>query len=255
MKYRKLLIASGTLTVILFIALAFFTVFRVYDVSVKYSVYSDEDYSTAEEVVSSYKGKNLVFLDAQEIADEIVEKTNLKVLSVKKVYPFTIEVELFSSEERFAIANENGGYYVLDVDYVVLKTRDTLVNPADGLSDVLLEFKTELKPSITLKSSLIYENEELFESLKTVASCFDSPRDRVYSISVIETAEKGNYRIEVIMRSGVVMQIRKATALTREKTLAGISKYESLKDNDLLSGTIECYEMDNGEVVSVYTKR
>lgn len=254
MKHKKLLILSGALTVILFFVLVFVTVFRVYDVSIDYSVYSNEDYLVAEEILASYKGKNLIFVDTDEIAAKIVENTNLKVRSVEKEYPFSLKAELYSSEERFAIEAENGAYYVIDVDYVVLKTRDTLVNPADGLSDVLIDFQTEIKPSITLKQPLEYANKELFDSLKTAIDCFDSPRDRIYSVTVIETQEKGNYRIEINMRSGVTMQIRKATKSTREKVLAGISKYESLLGGDLLNGTIECFEMDNGSIVSVYTK-
>ncbi len=254
MKHKKLLILSGALTVILFFVLVFVTVFRVYDVSIDYSVYSNEDYLVAEEILASYKGKNLIFVDTDEIAAKIVENTNLKVRSIEKEYPFSLKAELYSSEERFAIKAENGAYYVIDVDYVVLKTRDTLVNPADGLSDVLIDFQTEIKPSITLKQPLKYANQELFDSLKAAIDCFDSPRDRIYSVTVIETQEKGNYRIEIDMRSGVTMQIRKATKSTREKVLAGISKYESLSGGDLLNGTIECFEMDNGSIVSVYTK-
>lgn len=253
MKYKKLLLISGIATVILFSVLVSVTVFRTYDVVVNYSVYTSDETEDVENILSNYKGKNLLFLDANKIAEEITENTNFKVRGVTKKYPYTLVVDLYSEEERFAL-KEGDSYYVLDVDYVVLKTRDTAINPADGLSDVLLVFNTTETPTVTLKRPLEYANESLFSALKTAISCFESPRDSLYSVTVIETPEKGNYRIELLLRSGVKMQIQKADFKTYEKVSAGISKYRELTDNDLLSGVITCLERDDGQVVATYTK-
>lgn len=254
MKYKKLLLISAIVTMCLYAVLVFTTVFRVSDVSVNYSVYEDDDYLVASEILSSYKGKNILFIDTDEIAEKITKNTTLKVRTVKKKYPFTVTADLYSSEERFAIRSGED-YYVLDVDYVALKKRSTAINPSDGLSDLLLVFETSIQPEIVLKKSITYDNVTLLNSLKTAVSCFDSPRDRLYSVTVIETPEKGNYRLEVLTRSGVTIRIQKATEKTFEKVSAGISKYEMLEDNDLLSGVIECLERADGQVVATYTKK
>lgn len=253
MKYKKLLLISGILTTILYAVLVFVSVTRVYDVVVNYSTYSDDEYSVTEEILSEYKGKNLLFLNTDEIAEELTKKTGLKVRSVTKKYPYTLAVDLFSSEERFAIKSGDV-YYVLDLDYVVLKTRENVINPADGLSDVLIIFQTELQPEITLKQPLVYDNEELFTALKTAIGCFESPRDNLLSVTVIEMPEKGNYRLELLLRSGVTVRIQKAVDRTYEKVSAGISKYYELADGDLLVGTITCLERDDGQVVATYTR-
>ncbi len=254
MKHKKLLLISAILTAVLYVVLVTVTLFRVSDVNVNYSVYSFEDYAVCEDILASYKGKSLVMLDAEEIALKITQNTNLKVRSIKKDYPFTLTLDLYSGEERFAVADGDSGYYVLDSDYVVLKKRDTFINPADGLSDLLLIFDTEAEPVVTLKKPLFYENQTVFDSLKTVVSAFDSPRDSLYSVRVIETEEKGNYRMELSMRSGVKILVFKATEKTKEKVLCGISKYRSLSDSDLITGKIECLERSTGEVTAVYTR-
>lgn len=254
MKHKKLLLISGIVTACLYVTLVLVTLFRLSDVNINYSVYSDEDYKVCEEILSSYKGKSLALIDTDEIALKITENTNLKVRRIKKEYPFTLSLDLFSGEERFAIKDGDNGYFVLDSDYVVLKKRTTFLNPADGLSDLLLIFDTEVKPAITLKKPLQYDNPLVYDALKTTVACFSSPRDSVYSVRVIETDEKGNYRMELSMRSGVKILVFKATDKTREKVLAGISKYQSLSDSDLITGKIECYEKDNGEVTAVYTR-
>lgn len=252
MKYKKVLIISSVLTILLFITLAFLTIFRVNDVSVTYSVFQHEDYVKAEEIIESYKGRNIFFVDEGEIAQKITENTNLKINTIKKRYPFTLVLDLYASEERFAIKGEDG-YYVLDLDYVVLKTRETELNPADNLTDVVLEFQTTIQPEITLKQPLKYADEALFTALKTTISCFESPRDRLLKVVCIETQEAGNFRIEIYMRSGVKIEIYKATQDTREKVLAAISRYQSIVDGDLLKGTIACYKLDSGEITAVYT--
>lgn len=255
MKYSKLFLISAILTTCLYVTLVLTTVFRVTDVNVKYSVYDDEDYTVATGILSSYKGKNLAFIDTDEIALKITENTSLKVRTIKKQYPFTLTADLYSSEERFAVKLKGiEGFYVLDVDYVAIKTRSTAVNPSDNLSDLLLIFDTKLQPEITLKEELRYDNELLLNSLKTAIRLFESPRDRLYSVTVTEMPEKDNYRLEFLTRSGVTIRIFKATEKTYEKVSAGIAKYQTLTDNDLLSGVIECLEKSDGQVVATYTK-
>lgn len=255
MNYKKTVLISGIIALCLYFALVFVTVTRVSDINVNYSAYSFEDYELCMQVLSEYKGKNLLFLNTDEVKERVVAKTGFKVKSVNKNYPFSLEVNLYSDEERFAIVY-NDEIYVLDDDFSVLRKRETLINPADGLSDVLIEFKTEIQPTVEFKKPLVYSDEEVFNSLKTAISCFSSPRDYLSSVAVIETPEKGNYRIEINMRSGLKILVYKAAEKTQEKVLAAISKYNGLNGGDLICGVIESYTLsDSGKVTAVYTRQ
>lgn len=253
MKHQKLFIVSVILVFILYVVLSFITVFSVSDVKLTFSVYSDEDVSAACEILDSYKGKNLLFIDTGEVASRITEETSLKVEYVRKSYPYTLEAKIFAREERFVIESD-GEYYVLDDEYTVLKTRSTPLNPSDGLSDVLLIFETEVQPVLNVKSELGYADEALYAALKTTVACFLSPRDLLESVTLTETEEAGNFRITVKMRTGTEMVIFKATARTEEKVNAGIAKYSALTDGDLLCGRVLCYEEDSGKITATYTR-
>lgn len=254
MNYKKTVLISGIIATVLYLTLVFVTVFRVNDVNLNVSAYSFEDYGVCTEVLAKYKGKNLLFLNTDQVKDEIVRQTGFKVESVIKNYPYTLTVNLYSNEERFAI-EYNDSIYVLDEEYVVMKTRDSLINPADNLSDVLLKFETTVQPVIEKKKPLVYSDDEVFTALKNAVAVFDSPRDVLSSVTVIETAEKGNYRIEMQMRSGVKLLVYKATEKTSEKVTEGILKYSELSDGDLIGGVIECLMLDSGKVTAVYTRQ
>ena len=254
MKHSRILALSITAAVLVYALLCFVTVFSVSDVTTEYSIYQESEVSKAEEILSSYRGKNLVFINTEEIERRILEETSLKVLEIKKVYPFTLKASFFARQERFAVQREDGSYYILDDEYTVLHTRDTLVNPSDNLSDILIRFTVSDTVTLREKSTLSISDQALYDGLKTVVSAFSSPRDVIESLDIFQMPEEGNYRLNLRMRSGVTVEVYKFTSRTAEKISRGIAKYNALTDGDKLSGTINCYEKDSGEVVAVYTR-
>ncbi len=249
MKHRKLFLISVTALALLFVVLCFFAVFSVNDINVQYSVYSDSDKALCDEILDGYRGKNLLFLDVDDLKQEILDKTSLKVESITKQYPFTLNVKLFARQERFAIQTAQGDYYILDDEYTVIDKRQSPINGADNLSDIILEFITPDTLTLNLKAPLELSNDSLLQSLKLSLSCFDSPRDLIERVTVYKVDnEADNYRLIFTFRSGVKMEVRKALDLPKEKTQAGLQKYLSLTDVDLFKGTIICYTLDSGEV-------
>ena len=249
MKHRKLFILSVTLAAVLYVVLCFFAVFSVNDISVNYSVYTDSDKAACEQILSSYRGKSLLFLNTDKLAQEITDSTNLKVESITKRYPFTLDIKLFSRQERFAIKTAQGDYYILDDEYTVIDKRPTFENASDKLSNVLLEFVTGDVVTAEIKKPLTISNDQLLQSLKLALSCFDSPRDLLEKVTVFKVDnEVDNYRFIFGFRSGVTMEVRKALYKPQEKCMAGLEKYLSLQDINLYKGTIICYTLDSGEV-------
>lgn len=251
MKHKRALIFLLTTVIIAFAVLIFVGLFSVKDIDVNYSIYGDNEYDLVE-VLSKFKGKNLIFLDEEEVQKELEAKTVLKIDEIKKVYPSTIKVSVSSRQERFAIEGENGEYFIVDDEYAVVAIRNDIANNTDTLENVLVRFDVSDNLQFSLRSSLDFSNAILF-SFKTVADSFKSPRDEIEQIYVYETEERGNIRITVFMRSGVKIVLYKATERTQEKIVTAKNKLAGLADTDKLFGEIICLEREGGEIYATYT--
>lgn len=251
MKHKGLVIILSALVVIAFAILVFVALFSVKDIVVSYSVYG-ERVTGVEDVLSEYKGKNLLFVNQDEIEKKLKDNFALKIDWVKKVYPSTIEVGVSSRQERYAISTGQGDYYIVDEEYAVVARRSDTSNFADRLNNVVVTFDVDENPSFAVNSSLDAENKYV-KAFETVVEGFSSPRDVIESVLIYETAEKGNVRITVKMRVGVSIVVYKALDKTSAKIAAAKSKYESLSDEDKLIGEIQCLESDSGAISAVYT--
>ncbi len=252
MKHARLVIILSVLTTLAFAAMIFHVVFTVRDVNAYYSVYTDDEVAKVEEVLSSYKGRNLLFVSVKDVEKRITEETSLKVKSVKKVYPNAIKVELTGRQERFAIPAGDGTYYILDEEYSVVAKRTSLKNP-DGLDNIILSFDTIDKVEVKEKQTLNVTDGGILEVTANIISSFASPRDALSSVTVSERKEeKGNITVYVTLRDGVIIEVRKALDKGKAKIQAGIAKYNTLSDWEKTEGIIICNEV-KGEVAATYT--
>lgn len=252
MRYKRLLLILSIVVLFAFSALVFVAVFSVKDIDVTYSVYGETG-DLAEEILSQYVGRNLLFVDEAEIADRLKSATALKVDFVEKVYPSTIKVSLSSRQERFAISDGAGGYYVADEEYAVVDKRSTAANSTDALDNIVVRLDVGESLTLAVGGELPIEEKPYLKAFKTVVESFSSPRDEICSVLIYQTAEAGNYRITVTLRQGVRIVVYKATEKTFQKINAGISKLSALTDAEKLDGKIECWELDGGSVTAVYT--
>ncbi|MBO4572552.1 MAG: hypothetical protein J5762_02120 [Clostridia bacterium] len=253
MKHKRLLIILSAAVATAFAVLVFVALFSVKDVVVHYSVYG-ERVTAAEEVLSQFKGKNLLFVDENEVADLISEKLALKVDGVKKVYPAGIEVSVSRCRERYAFYRD-GAYYIADEQFAVVDKRDDSSNSGDGLGNIIVETDINEELSLEVLTRLDYVNDPYIRALKQTVEPFSDPRDVISRILIYETAEKGNVRITLSLRTGVEIVVYKAFERTGEKVSAAIEKLSTLSDGDKLVGKIECLEREDKTVYAVYTVR
>lgn len=246
-----MLIFLLTTVSIAFAVLVFVALFSVKDIDVCYSIYGENEYDCVK-ILSKYKGKNLLFLDEEEVRKELEAQTVLKINEVKKVYPSTIKVSVSSRQERFAIEGKKGEFFIVDDEYAVVAVRGDTTNNTDTLNNVLVRFDVSETLNFSVRSYLDFSSSVL-SSFKTVADAFDSPRDEIEEIFVYETEEKGNIRISVSMRSGVKIVLYKATERTQEKIVTAKNKLDGLDDTDKLFGEIICLERVDGEIYATYT--
>ena len=251
MKHKRLLIILSVVVALAFCVLIFVALFSVKDVTVNYSVYGAR-VDGVEDVLSAYKGKNLLFVSENDIEKTIKDNYALKVDFVKKVYPSTIVVGVSSRQERFAVETGEGDYFVVDEEYAVVARRADCSNFADSLNNVVVTFDVSEKPQVGLNKYLD-TTDAYVKAFFGVIEQFDSPRDEIESVSVVETAEKGNVRITLKTRVGLSIVIFKALEKTEEKAEAAVAKFRYLSDTDKLSGKIECLETSDGKISAVYT--
>ena len=251
MRYRRLLIILSLTVATAFCVLIFVALFSVKDITVDYSVYGSR-VEGVEEVLASYKGRNLLFVGEGEIEQTIKDNFALKVDFVKKVYPSSIEVGVSSRQERFVIPTGEGDYYVVDEEYAVVAKRGDRCNFADELDNILVTFEVSEPPVININKHLDLTNAYV-KGFKDTIEKFSSPRDEIESVSVVETAEKGNVRITLKTRVGVSIVIFKALEKTDEKASAAVAKFRFLSDSDKLTGKIECLMLADGSISAVYT--
>ena len=253
MKHKRTVIYLLVAVIAAFAVLVFVSLFSVKDIEVSYSVYGENQYD-CKKILSKFKGQNLLFLDEGEVQRELEKQTVLKIDKVEKVYPSTIKVSVSSRQERFAILDKSGEYFVVDDEYSVVAKRDSIKNHTDELDNILVKFDVSSDLKFSIRDNLDFSN-EVFSSFKTVADSFESPRDEIKEITIFETEERGNYRITVNLRVGVKIILYKASEKTQEKMAKAIAKLKALSDTDKLSGEIISLEREGGEIYATYTNK
>lgn len=256
MRHAKWLFVLYSICFIAMAVLLCQSLFSVSDVIVTYSVYTDSDTLKTAQLLQEYKGKNLIFLNTEKIKNNVTENTLFKVESVRKAYPNKLEINLKSCRERFAVKT-NAGYVILDDEYMVCDVRNNLDNSSDNLKNILIEFENEREnfENLKIKDYLTFSNQDVLDSLKTVISAIDSPRDFISSVRIEEKEKGSNYYVYLTTVEGVEIELRKVLSKPEEKTLAGVEKYRSLSDSDRLIAKIAVYESVLGDIVATFTKR
>ena len=252
MKHARLLIILTIALVTGFAVFFVVSLFTVKDVVSEYSVYGAAKFDEVESILSEYEGKSLVFVDCDEIKKRINENTVYNVESVTKEYPSTIRVELSSRQERYAVADPDGGYFILDEVFAVSDLRADYKNTADELDNILLDFIGVDRPELVVKTRADREHNVALSLVGSIVGKIEGPRDHIVSV-VVEDKGYGDYYLTVNFREGVTAEIRKADEQTDSKAEKTFEKYFSLSDKDKLSGKIICFALSgDGEVVAQY---
>lgn len=103
-----ILIAVAFILVTAFSSVALFT---VKEINVSYSLLSEENSKTdkVEKTLEEYMGKNLMFVDENEIVSKVEGNHYLEVVSVDKQFPNVLNVTVKERKPVYVV--ENSGYY------------------------------------------------------------------------------------------------------------------------------------------------
>ena len=250
MKYPKLILILSSVLAALVVVLFLTSLFSVKDSEFSCSVYGEADFEELEEILGAYKGKNILFIDTENIRKEINDKTFFNAESVKKIYPSTIGVTLSARQERYAV-QDGDEYYILDEAFTVTEKRASVKNRSDALDNIVLSFKGVEPPALSIKTRVDAGANVEFGLIGEITRGLSSPRDHITAIT-FDDRGYGDYYILVSMREGVTVEIRKARERIAEKVQKAFDKYFALSDKDKLSGRVICYELVSGEIVAYY---
>ena len=252
MKHKRLLLITTCLVFVMICVVALRELFSVKDVNVVYSVTSNEVTEEMQSLLEKYKGKSIFLVDEQEIIDEITANRYLKVVSVKKNYPNEIVVNLTQRLEKYYYFNGENTYY-FDDEYFVVRASE-LPETVDFLTEIsfsnidgtALTVDCNLKSVINFPYSFNADVDKIYDCIKNVSS-------NVKKISFVTTQEEGNYRVRLLMREGVTIEVRKAGDSLTDKLNQAITFYIELEEARKIEGVVIVQRNDNGKITTVHT--
>ncbi len=234
MKYKRVLIF---VTILFFITVLIFSssmLFSVNEIEVKGSTISNSNedvLSKTEEVVTLYKGKNYVFINENKISKEIeASSPYVKVVSVKKIFPNKIVVEVKERKEALCLVY-NSTYYTLDEELVILKVENENKNNVDGLKNVELNLNVADFDEAELKAGNVLNiyDKNAFNYLKESVAKFLENRQNLESVTLEVKRDGTMYnRLTLLMREGVKFNIQKANDQTLLKLDKAFEFYKNL---------------------------
>ena len=257
MKHKQLLILSTCLVFLMICFVSLRELFTVKDINVIYSVTSEGVTEEVYSLVEKYKGRNIFSVDLAEIKQEIVSNNYLKVLSVEKKYPNGIVVNLIERSERYYYEANDSVYY-FDDEYFIVRSEDSVPVGETYLTEwAFVEIMSGNKIPVDCSLMSYFSFPDAFgDDVAIVSDKIIEVASSVTKITFVSTGEEGEHRINLQMREGVVIEIRKAGFLLEEKLTSGIAYYNSLDESKKIDGLIYVQIDDkSGRVTSNYQKQ
>lgn len=240
MRAKKTLVIILTALVFLScIALGFSAVFRVESVQVDCVTISDEAKTEVQDLqkllTDAYKRES-TFTVKEERAREIVDGfAYFRFVSFQKAYPNRIVVEVVEDSEVYAVANADGGYYILNAEGTVLGIRDDYVNRSDSTGTQYNVLLSGFTATGVKGESLVGDGN--FPYLLSICQKADETlggiRRNVVSAEIQGGASPETVVFKLSMREGVNIYLRNPTQALLERTQAVISYYLSKDGNGL----------------------
>ena len=141
-----ILIAIAFTLVVLFSCVGLLAIKKV---EVDYAVSAQRnDTDNVQKTLDGYLGKNLLFLNLNEVKDSISNQAYMEITSMEKKYPNVLAISIVERKETYRLQND-GKTYILNENGYVLNDTGELVQ---GLNVIDLEFISfRNAPNSTLK--------------------------------------------------------------------------------------------------------
>ncbi len=187
MNIKRLAVIFIAVIFVVVTAFSSVAIFTVKQIDLSYSVLEGEvsnPSAVKKQLDSNYVGKNLLFLDEEDVVESLKDDYYLEVLSVDKQYPNVLKV---SVKERLAVyaVNYGGEYYYATKDGFVVEKVSSFTQTRDIIELDLSGFATA---NVTVGQNITTDDDELLLSLFEMAKAINLT-DCVKSISVENVTE------------------------------------------------------------------
>jgi hypothetical protein len=227
-----------------FVALiiCFGVVYAVRNINITYEKYSDtsattREYTLVESALNGYKGKNILAISESEITKLVNGTTDesgslVRLVSFEKVMPCTLNIVIKERIETFAY--EKGDRFdIYDEDGILLSENAlTNLNKIDECPNVLI---TGDVPEATVAAEVCtyFKND------------FDALRALVKEIKFEQSSVTVNNTLTFELYSGLKIVIFEWQTSTKEKISVCAEKYFSLTDEQKITGSIRCQQVQS----------
>lgn len=255
-----ILIAVAFTLVLLFSCVALFS---VKEIEVDFAVSEETDTKSVQETLDKYLGKNLMFVDTEEVKSTLKDYQYMEVLSVEKKFPNVIKVKIEERRETYYL--EHGeNVYVTTADGFVLNVIEKSAYQGNvewdkitlRVVDVDLSDETKSEQDADLTGKKIGETVsivgdeflgQVFEMAKSVklTDCIEEIKvERVVNGAII-----GAKDVVINTRTGVKIRIMDADNLGMEKMRRAFVEYDNASTDYVKTFNYILVGISNGEIV------
>ncbi len=238
-------------------------VYRVNEITVFAPAISDEAKTEAEDLkkrlLEAYKKQSTFFADREE-ADKVIEDfPYFRIISFEKAYPNRLVIEVREDAEVYAVANlqEEGTYYILNADGVVLGVRDNPANRSTDGHNVILRGTEKAPLTAVGKKGEVLSGDEclpaLFAFVKSVSAKLEGIQRNVLAVEIDRPAsDEAETTIKLYMKEGVTLYVRNPLSQTEAKAERIIEEYTALGDKQKTEGILVLFDGEEGEDFEIY---
>ncbi len=245
------------LTVLVFLSgtmLGISAVYRVKDVTVNVSYVTAEARAAGEQLQTEleeiYKNDATFFADEDKARAVLAKYPYFQLSDFEKSYPKRLVISVVENAEMYAIEKEQGKkYFILSSDGTLLEVRENYVNLLNGKENILLK-------GLDVEAELgnLPTGDGCFNVMLTMCQSFSKKLDGAQrNVTAVEVLRRSpQWLFKVTMREGVAIYFHAPAVLTEEKVTEAVRVYQSLKQEEKLTGRIYISE-NEGAVLSQYS--
>ncbi len=224
MRTKKISLILIVVAFILIAILSTVSLFYVRKAQVNFAVSEKTDSSEIQQLLDGYIGKNLLFLDTEEIVQALKGYHYLEVVRVDKKYPNVIEVSLKERREVYYF-EQDGKVYITNEDGFVLNSYSGTVQN-DNRQMIKLEVKGVNVLQATPGSVLKTDSEQLMTAVFEMAKSVNLT-NCIKAIKVDKPAPNELADVEFDTYTGVKIRILKAEESGVNKINQAFNVYDS----------------------------
>lgn len=223
MKSKKFVLISIAVAFFLIVLLSCMTLFSLRKIDTKFAVSEGFNTQEVQEVLDEFKGKNLMFLDVDDVKAQLEQFHYIETVSIEKDYPNVLKIDLKERREVYCLTVDESSY-LTDEDGFVLTTVD--MSSVESRRDLIKINLTGVSVTDIKVGAIIAT-----DSLELMTAMFDMAKaanltDCIKEINVIKHAVNELGDVELLTHTGVIICVQKPEIEGVNKITAAFKVYD-----------------------------